>query len=109
MTRYEDNTITTIIQTNSSAAFDTIDVTALTDKFQYYGVEVNELKFFNTFLTDRQKYIQINTFTSDIEDSLPYSVVQGSKLSETLCTHTNKIIQLHKIMGIDQYKLITGH
>ena len=36
--RYEDNKMTATIQTDLSAAFDTIDATALTDKLHYYRV-----------------------------------------------------------------------
>ena len=107
--RYEDNKMTTTIQTDLRAAFDTIDATALTDKLQYYGVTGQELKLFKSFLTDRRQYVQIDTFTSTIEDSLPCSVVQGSKLSVTLYTlYTNEITLLYKLMGTEDYELITG-
>ena len=46
--RYEDNKMTTTIQTDLSAAFDTIDSTALTDKLQYYGVTGQEIKLFKS-------------------------------------------------------------
>ena len=84
--------MTTTIQTDLSAAFDTIDMTALTDKLSYYGVTGQELKLFKSFLTDRRQYVKIDTFSSRIENSLPCSVVQGSKLSATLYKlYTNKI------------------
>ena len=76
---------------------------------EYYGVTGQELKLFKSFLTDRRQFVQIDTFTSKTEDSLPCSVVQGSKLSSTLYTlYTNEITTLHKIMGTDDYELITG-
>ena len=67
--------MTATIQTDLSAAFDTIDVTALTEKINYYGVTGQELKLFTSFLTDRRQYVQIDTFTSRTNDSLPCSVV----------------------------------
>ena len=89
LTRYEDKKMTTTIQTDLSAGFDTIDATALTVKLNYYGVTGQELKLFHSFLTDRRQYVQIDTFTSTTENSLPCSVAQGSKLSATLYTlHT---------------------
>ena len=62
--RYEDNRLTATIQTDLSAAFDTIDATALTDKLNYYGVIGQELKLFNSFLTNRRQYVQIDTFST---------------------------------------------
>ena len=42
-------------------------------------------------------------------ESLPCSVVQGSKLSVTLYTlYTNEITLLYKLMGTEDYELITG-
>ena len=101
--------MTTTIQTDLSAAFYTIDATALTDKLNYYGVTGQELKLLYSFLTDRRQYVQIDTFKSTIENSLPCSVVQGSKLSATLYTlYTNEITLLYTIMGTDYYEQITG-
>ena len=60
--------MTTTIQTDLSAAFDTIDATALTDKLHYYGVTGQGLKLFKSFLTDKIQYVQIGTFTSTIEN-----------------------------------------
>ena len=69
-----------------------------------------ELKLFTSLWTDRRQYIQIDTFTSRTENSLPCSVVQGSKLSATLNTlYTNEIASLYKIIGTQYYELITGH
>jgi len=68
-----------------------------------------ELKLFKGFLTDRRQYEQIDIFTSTIENSLPCSVVQGSKLSATLYTlYTNEITLLYTLMGTDYYEQITG-
>merc|ERR1712240_332 len=104
-----DNKMTTIIQTDLSAAFDTIDAAALTDKLHYYGVTGQELRLLHSFLTYRRQYVQIDTFTSKIENSLPCSVVQGSKLSATLYTlYTSEIALLYTLMGTDYYEQITG-
>ena len=38
-TRYENNTYTTILQTDLCSAFDTVDTFRLLQKLQYYGFE----------------------------------------------------------------------
>merc|ERR1712240_799217 len=74
-----------------------------------YGVTGQELKLFKIFLTDRRQYVRIDTFTSTIKNSLPCSVVKGSKLSATLYTlYTNKITLLYTLMGTYYYEQITG-
>ena len=68
-----------------------------------------ELSLFKSFLTNRRQYVVIDKFISRTEDSLPCSVVQGSKLSATLYTlYTNEITQLDKLMGTDHYEQIIG-
>ena len=51
---YDNNKITTILQTDLSAAFDTVDADILTDKLDYYGLDNNSLALLHSFLTDRR-------------------------------------------------------
>merc|ERR1712240_720890 len=105
---YDLNYITTILQTDLSAAFDTVDSDILTQKLDYYGLDKNTLKLLNSFLTDRRQYLSINSFNSDIIDCPPCSVIQGSKLSSLLYTiYTNEIPQLYKLMDMTNFRLIT--
>ena len=108
-TRYENNTYTTILQTDLGSAFDTVDTFRLLQKLHYYGLEQNELKLMESFMTNRHQYVIIDTFTSDIKKSPPGSVIQGSKLSALLYTiYTNEIPNLYKLMSTDLFYKITG-
>ena len=50
---YDSNNITKILQTDFSAAFDTVDAVILINKLRNYGLDDNTLKLFNSFLTNR--------------------------------------------------------
>ena len=105
---YENNKISAVLSCDNSAAFDTIDSAILINKLEHYGIRGNSLDFLKSYLEDRQQFVQIDTFNSDIKKSLPCSCVQGSKFSETLYTlYTNEIPLLHKLMHNDWYKKLT--
>ena len=73
---------------------------------QYYGVSGNELAIFQSFMAGRKQFVTIDTYNSDILNSLECSVIQGSKLSAILYTlFTNEITLLPKIMGTDKFKV----
>merc|ERR1712082_184944 len=107
-TQNEKGLITATLQTDLSAAFDTVDTKILLDKLEHYGVRGDTLELFTSYLTQRTQYIEIDTHTSNILKSPQCSVIQGSKLSGTLYTlYTNEIPLLHKLMGTTQYDFIT--
>ena len=90
--------MTATIQTDLSAAFDTIDTTALTDKLNYYGVTGQELKLFKSFLTDRRQYVQIDAFNSYITHTPRCGVIQGSKMCGLLYTlYVNEVTNIHTV------------
>ena len=93
----ENDNISCVLQTDLSAAYDTIDHEILNRKLCYYGVRGNALNLINDYLTDRKQYVSVDTFDSPVIDSLPCSVIQGSKLSSLLyIIYTNEIPYLHK-------------
>ena len=77
----ENDKISCILQTGLSAAYDTIDHKILLDKLDYYGVRGPSLNLLDSYLTNRCQYTSIDTYDSDLVDSLDCSVIQGSKLS----------------------------
>ena len=106
---YSNNLVTTTIQTDLSSAFDTVDHCILIKKLEHFGVNCTESKIFRSFLSNRQQYFEIDTFASNILNSLDYSVVQGSKLSSLLYTiYINEIPLLNKIMGTNFYSQIVN-
>ena len=81
---YHTDKLTSIIQTDLSAAFDTVDHDILLDKLRHYGIEGSENNLIRSILTDRTQYVDIDGYTSILTPSNPCSVLQGSKLSSLL-------------------------
>ncbi len=107
-TNKEQGYITATLQTDLSAAFDTVDTKILLDKLQHYGIRDNTLTLLTSYMTNRTQHVQIDTFDSTTLPSLQCSVVQGSKLSGTLYTlYTNEIPLLHKLMNTKHYDYVT--
>ena len=107
-TQYEKGVITAILQTDLSAAFDTVDTQILLNKLEHYGIRGDTLTLFTSYLTQRTQYVEVNTFKSHTLAAPQCSVVQGSKLSGTLYTlYTNEIPLLHKLMGTVHYDFLT--
>ena len=87
------------MQTDLSAAYDTIDHKILLDKLDYYGVRGPSLNLLDSYLTNRCQFTSIDTYDSDLVDSLDCSVIQGSKLSSLLyIIYTNEVPYLHKFL-----------
>merc|ERR1712240_523038 len=101
--------ITGCLITDMSKAFDTIDHLTLLMKMEYYGIRGAELEIFKSYLSNRQQFVEIDTYRSQTKTSNNCSVIQGSKLSGILYTiYTNEIPQLHTLMQDSIYTEITG-
>ena len=89
-----------MLQTDLSAAYDTIDHQVLIKKLQFYGVDGDSLSIIKNYLSNRFQFVQIDTFNSSILNCLDCSVIQGSKLSSLLyILYTNEIPNLHKLIA----------
>ena len=66
-----------------SKAFDTIDHTILLKKLRYYGMDQNSLRWFSSYLSNRQQYVDIEGYKSDLKQ-VNTGVPQGSTLGPLL-------------------------
>ena len=102
--------ITGVLSCDLSSAFDLIDHSILSKKLEFYGVKGPELKLLESYLSNWQQFVEIDTFRSNLVKNLPCSCIQGSKLSGLLYTiYTLEIPLVQKIMTDPiLYKAITG-
>ena len=97
-----------MIQTDLSAAFNTVDHEKLLDKLEHYGVRDKEYKILKSFLSERQQYVFIDGMESELIYSGESSVCQGSKLSSLLyILYTNEIPLLDKMTNNDFFTRLT--
>ena len=110
LTNYEKNKITVLLTSDLSSAFDCIDHKILAKKLEYYNFKGNELKLMKSYLSGWKQFVEVDTKRSKLINSLPYSVIQGSKLSGLLYNiYTNEIPLLQNILrNKDYFKKITG-
>ena len=107
-THYHNNNTTALIQTDLSAAFDTVDHSTLLTKLEHYGLRGKEYNLIQSFLSNRQQYVFIDGMESEVIPSGNSSVCQGSKLSSLLyILYTNEIPLLDRLMNTDLYKRLT--
>ena len=91
-----------------SKAFYTIDHFTLLSKMEYYGIRGQALEIFKSYLHNRRQFVEINTYRSEIKQSLDCSVIQGSKMSGILYTiYTNKIPLIHTLMKDEIFTTLT--
>ena len=96
---YHSNSITAVIQTDLSCAFDTVDTSILLDKMEYYGIRGSTSNLLKSVLSNRYQYVSIDGINSTVLPSPQCSVLQGSKLSSVLYnTYCNEIPVLYKLM-----------
>ncbi len=98
---------------NLSKAFDTININILLDKLTHYGVRGLPLKWFTSYLSQRQQYVNINNNKSQLK-YIKYGVPQGSILGPLLfIIYTNDFVNssrvLHKIIFADDTNLFMAH
>merc|ERR1711873_185076 len=108
LNNYNDGLISAVIQTDLSVAFDTVDHETLLKKMEHYGIVGTTNNLLKSFLSNRYQYVTIDGIQSDVVQSLPCSIIQGSKLSALHYTiYINEVTVLHKLMGSDLYGRIT--
>ena len=79
----ENNDISAVIMLDLSAAFDVVDHEILIQKLQLYGLDVNALAWFKSYLTNRSQQVYIEGSLSK-SLSLDAGVPQGSVLGPLL-------------------------
>ena len=91
-----------------SKAFDTIDHFTPLTKMEYYGIRGHALELFQSYLTNRKQFVEIDTNRSQIEISLNCSVIEGSKMSGLLYTvYTNEIPEIPLIHTLIHKNIFT--
>ena len=70
---------------------------------------VKASRIISSFLSNHFQYVSIDTIKSEVTESLPCSIIQGSKLSALLyILYINEVTILHKLMNTDIYSKITS-
>ena len=97
---------TTIMVLNQSAAYDVICHKKLVDKLKILGCDNNALQFFTSYLKGRRQTVTVDMFQSNVLETGPMSVCQGSTLSGLLYlvyTLDYSLIHMDKIPNIKEY------
>ena len=95
----DENKISIVLSTDLSSAFDVCDHSILVNKLEFYGIKGKEKQLFQSYLTNRTQFTQIQTKRSKLINSMNCSVIQGSRLSGLLyIIYTNEIPLLYKLM-----------
>ena len=81
---FEENKHTLGVFIDLSKAFDTVDHKILLSKLEIYGRKGNMFKWFESYLTNRKQYIQIDKETKTALLDVTYGVPQGSILGPLL-------------------------
>ena len=81
---FEKNHFTLGIFIDLSKAFDTVDHSILIKKLKLYGVKGNNLRWFESYLSNRKQYISYNGNKCTTFESITYGVPQGSILGPLL-------------------------
>ena len=73
--KYEEGKTTSIISTDLSLCFDTVDHKTLLEKMNFYGIQGKENTFFESFLSERTQYIELETCKSTVRNANNCSVI----------------------------------
>ena len=79
----ENKEKTGILMWDLSAAFDCLDINILCDKLKIYGFQVNTVRWFRSFLSDRSQKVKIGETLSQ-SANLQSGVPQGGIISPLL-------------------------
>ena len=105
----ENSIISTILCTDLSAAYDTVNTDILLQKLEYYGFRDKEYRIFKSYFSNRKQFVCLDTFNSLIIDSPSSGCVQGSKMSSSLYNlYISEVPDLHKLIYHKIFKDITG-
>ena len=74
----EEGRTVAIYSTDLSAAFDTISHGILRSKLKHYGFRGQSANILASYLQGREQYVEVETKTSEIKESLEVLVIQGS-------------------------------
>ena len=86
-----------------SKAFDTIPHNILLAKLEHYGIRANALMWFESYLKDREQYVEVNKYKSD-KYKTNISVPQGGVLSAILfILFTNDIASITSKLKLSIY------
>ena len=99
-----------ILSTDLTNAFDTIDHGLLLQKFEHIGVRGKPYFLIQSYLDQRNAYVEVQGYSSDLRRCRPYSVIQGGKLSgQFFSVYTLETTKLDEIMkNNDELKFISG-
>ena len=89
-----------IISTDLTGAYDCVDHEILKEKMKYYGLKGKLMDLMESYLDEREQYVEIHTKKSKRTKCLKCSVIQGSRMSGMLYTiYTNEVVKLHELLN----------